>query len=277
VSCLLPNTLAIVIDASTVGHNCISLVASVVYKKRALPLCWITRQGQKGHLPDSLHIELVKQLKLIIPRKATIVFLGDGEFDSSELLTIVKRYKWFFVCRTAKNRILLENGESFSYRQIGIATGEYFRIPKVHFTDSQHLKFDAIMWWNTKYKEPIYLITTIELAQEAMFWYQKRFNIETMFSDKKSRGFNIHKSHISEPERMNRLLIAIAIAYIFIVYFGIFAIKNEINKVIHRTDRCDLSFSQLGFRLLDHFLNNEKNIPIIEQLNLFNDFYKSVR
>ena len=46
-----------------------------------------------------------------------------------------------------------------------------------------------------------------------------------------------------------------------IIYFGILAIKEGFNKIIHRTDRCDLSLSQLGFRLLDHFLNNGKKIP----------------
>ena len=63
------------------------------------------------------------------------------------------------------------------------------------------------MWWGKGYKEPIYLLTNIELAREAMHWYKKRFLIETLFSDQKSRGFDIHKSHLSDPERLKLLLI----------------------------------------------------------------------
>jgi len=48
--------------------------------------------------------------------------------------------------------------------------------------------------------------------------YQKRFRIETFFSDQKSRGFHIHKSHISDPRRLSRLLIAACVAYLWIVY-----------------------------------------------------------
>lgn len=270
VLCLMHQPLVIIFDGSAVGHNCISLVASVVYKKRALPLCWITTQGIKGHLPEARHIELVNVLVKVIPQSATVIFLGDGEFDGSQLLKIIKRNQWHFVCRTGKNRILYENGESFSFHHISIARDNYFQIPNVRFDDSQ-LLFDAIIWWNQKYKEPIYLITTIELAPEAMYWYQKRFRIETMFSDKKSRGFHIHKSHIADPERINRLLIATSLAYIFIVYFGVYAIIKGFDHKIHRTERCDLSFTQMGFRLLDHLLNLRKPIPIIRQLELFNE------
>jgi len=206
----------------------------------------------------------------IIPAKATVIFLGDGEFDRAMLLTIIKHKKWHFVCRTGKNRVLYEKNDPFSFQQISIFDDDFFRVPKVRFKES-HLEFDAIIWWDQKHKEPIYLIETLELAQEAMSWYQKRFRIETMFSDKKSRGFYIHKSHISAPDRINRLLIATSLAYIFIVYFGIYAIAKGYDKQIHRTERNDLSFTQLGFRLLEHLLNSRKPIPIIVQLSLFKE------
>jgi hypothetical protein len=34
------------------------------------------------------------------------------------------------------------------------------------------------------------------------------------------------------------------------------------NKIIHRTDRCDLSLFQLGLRLLDYFLDHDIPIPV---------------
>jgi hypothetical protein len=38
--------------------------------------------------------------------------------------------------------------------------------------------------------------------------------IETFFSDQKSRGFHLHQSHISDPQRLSRLLIGAWLAYI---------------------------------------------------------------
>jgi len=56
---------------------------------------------------------------------------------------------------------------------------------------------NLIVSWKDEYEEPLYLLTNIEPAREAIYWYQKRFTIETFFSDQKSRGFHLHKSHIT--------------------------------------------------------------------------------
>ena len=46
--------LVLAIDGSEVGRNCLALVISVIYKKRALPLVWVVVQGSKGHFPEEI-------------------------------------------------------------------------------------------------------------------------------------------------------------------------------------------------------------------------------
>jgi hypothetical protein len=99
-------------------------------------------------------------------------------------------------------------------------------------------------------------------AEEAIYDYQKRFRIETFFSDQKSRGFHIHKSRLSDPQRLSRLLIATCLAYIWVVYLGSLCKKDGWQGIIHRRKRCDLSLFQLGIRLLEHFLNEGMPIPV---------------
>src|SRR4029453_17323274 len=92
--------------------------------------------------------------------------------------------------------------------------------------------------------------------------YAQRFRIETFFSDQKSRGFHLHKSHLSDPQRRSRLLIAACLAYIWIVYLGSLCRKEGWVRIIHRRHRCDLSLFQLGMRLLEHVLNEDLPIPV---------------
>lgn len=99
-------------------------------------------------------------------------------------------------------------------------------------------------------------------AEEAIRYDQKRFRIETFFSDQKSRGFHIHKSRLTDPNRLSRLLIASCLAYIWIVYLGSLCKKDDWQSVIHRRKRCDLSLFQLGLRLLEYFLNEGLLIPV---------------
>jgi hypothetical protein len=89
---------------------------------------------------------------------------------------------------------------------------------------------------NDEVKEEIYF-----LAEDAIKYYQKRFRIETFFSDQKSRGFNIHKSHLEDCQRLSLLLIASCLAYIWIVYLGSLCKSGGWQDIIHCRSRCDLS------------------------------------
>ena len=116
--------------------------------------------------------------------------------------------------------------------------------------------------WAKGYQKPLYLVSNMAPAEEACRLYQKRFRIETFFSDQKGRGFHIHQSHISDPQRLSRLFIAACLAYIWMVYVGSLCEKDGWRERIHRRKRCDLSLFQLGLRLLEHFLNEELPIPV---------------
>jgi len=111
-------------------------------------------------------------------------------------------------------------------------------------------------------KKPIYLASSMNSSKEDFQWYAKRFTIETFFSDRKSRRFHIQKSHSFHPDCVSRLLIAACIAYHRVICLGGLAVRKGWDKIIHRTDRCDLSLFQLGLSLLDHFLLEDIDIPI---------------
>lgn len=43
-------TLTLIVDGSTIGRGCVVLMASVVYRGRAIPIAWLVVRGKKGHL-----------------------------------------------------------------------------------------------------------------------------------------------------------------------------------------------------------------------------------
>ena len=119
-----------------------------------------------------------------------------------------------------------------------------------------------IAWWRSGYDEPLYLVSNMACVGEACSWYRRRFRIETFFSDQKSRGFNLQKSHLSAPERLQRLLLATCLAYIWIIYLGVQARSDpKTLRQIHRADRCDLSLFQLGLRYLNHLICQGARLP----------------
>jgi len=85
------------------------------------------------------------------------------------------------------------------------------------------------------------------------------------------QGFHLYKSHLADPERLERLMMAACLAYIWVIHMGCMAIADGWVAVIHRIHRCDLSLFQLGLRLRDFSLNEVQAIPVAFQIILFDD------
>jgi hypothetical protein len=126
----------------------------------------------------------------------------------------------------------------------------------------------AMCWWAKGEKAPRYLLTTMTCADVACRLYEKRFRIATFFSDLKSRGFEVATSHLSEPSRVRRLLIAACLAYIWIVFLASECERSGWVGVMHRGNRCDLSLFQLGLRFLNYILNEDWPIPVAFQVEI---------
>ena len=266
--------LLLAIDGSVVGKGCMCLMISLLYKNRALPLCWQVVKQAKGHMSEALHIELFEKVKALIPEDCTAIMLGDGEFDGTDWLAKLETATFKYVCRTAIDSVLIEDGDVFNFKRLGVEKECFFAVPEVYFTQKGYGPLQAILWKESRYQKPVCLVTNMELAAEACYWYRKRFHIETFFSDQKSRGFNIHKSHLEEPERLHRLIMAAALAYIWIIYLGCLAMKEKWYQQIHRTDRCDYSLFRIGLKLLSHFLNQSMEIPVNFIVLAFDDPFK---
>ncbi len=253
--------LVLVIDGSVVGRGCVALMISVVDHGRALPLVWFVVEGKKGHFSQALHCALVAQVQTIVPPDATVILLGDGEFDGTELQAVLQEAGWSYVCRTAPNLCFTAHGYHLHVRQIAPARGEALAVLPAWMTTAEYGPVSLLSVWDERYDGPIYLVTNLADPDHALYLYRKRAHIETFFSDQKSRGFHLHTSHLRHAARLTRLLIASCLAYLWIVYLGVTALHDPWLKRLHRRDRCDLSLFRLGLRLLARCLKDTLPIP----------------
>jgi hypothetical protein len=198
----------------------------------------------------------------MMPASASVMVLGDGEFDGTDLLRTIGSYRGSFVARTAVSTVVWYQGNRRHCRDMPVQPDR----PVIwHFAQVTKRRFgmvQVIAYWEAKEQKPLYLLTNIKNPSMTIRHYQPRATIETFFSDQKSRGFRIALSHLCDPERLSRLLIACCLAYIWMLYMGILAHRDGWVKRIHRGDRCDLSLFQLGLRLIAHFLDEKLPIPV---------------
>jgi hypothetical protein len=67
----------------------------------------------------------------------------------------------------------------------------------------------------------------------------------------KSRGFNIHKTKVKNPDIINGLILIVSWAYVWLVYLGKFAKKQPDLPKFARKDRNDWSLLTLAWAFFD--------------------------
>lgn len=256
--------LVLMIDGTKIGGGCICLMVSILYKGRALPLFWLVYKGKKGHSSMETQLALLKIIQSLLPEDAPqVILLGDGEFDGSLVIDWIERETdWKYACRTASDTKVFYQGKWVALQDIPLEDRQEALFSQVLFTESNQVgpaNVSAI--WNEKENRHWFIVTNLETLAETKKWYGKRFTIETLFSDMKGRGFNVNKTRLYKPDRVGRLLLAVAVADVFTVFLGVELIHSGKLGQLVRTDDSYYSLFQLGLMYLDHLLNKCLEFP----------------
>ena len=252
--------LILVMDGSQVGRGCMVVMVGVLYKKRALPLAWLVYKGKKGHTTAKRHIEVLEKVVPLIPDGARVVLLGDAEYDTTAMQQWLQaNTTWQYVLRTSPQIYVTTDTGQYAIRDLPLIQKQVVYYHQVGFTQSDAVRVNVVAWWGAEYDQPIYLVSNIDRKYLICAYYRQRFKIETFFSDQKSRGFHIHKSHLADPARLSRLLVAACLAYLWMILQGLQVIADNKTALIDRTDRTDKSVFRLGLDWLRYCL--KKNLP----------------
>ncbi|MEL6945989.1 MAG: transposase, partial [Bacteroidota bacterium] len=109
--------------------------------------------------------------------------------------------------------------------------------------------------------------------QDAFEYYSKRFLIETFFSDAKSRGFCINKSKLEHPERIDTLLIALCLAYVFTVQQALQADVRNLIPCLAFEDKNEASLFTIGLRMIDLCIENQLKFKFSLSLFVKSNFF----
>ena len=108
-----------------------------------------------------------------------------------------------------------------------------------------------------------------------MVFYRKRFSIETIFGDIKSRGFNLQKLRVKDPKMISNILIIVCLAFLIVFAIGLNQQQIKISRIIRKDRVDDYSIFQIGFRIANYIIENQ--IDIFYKLNSIFKPYFCVR
>jgi hypothetical protein len=204
------------------------LSVAFVYSGRAIPLFWIVldRKGNSSleHWKQVLApaIEGLQQMEWMSGKPIHVV--ADREFSSPKLAEWLKNtYNVEATLRIKSSTYLRLDDEP----EIKISTllrsmekGDCHILHDQFVTRSSTFKMDVMLEWKEEYEEALVVATTILESQRANELYGMRFCIEPMHKDWKSNAYEIQKTRVTDPKRMETLLIPISFAYVLCVLEG---------------------------------------------------------
>ena len=74
--------------------------------------------------------------------------------------------------------------------------------------------------WDLGYKDPWLILTDLEPTSASALWYGLRPSTECVYRDVKSDGWDWHHTRLLDPQRAERLWLAIAVATLWMVMLG---------------------------------------------------------
>ena len=127
--------------------------------------------------------------------------------------------------------------------------------------DEEGLRDNFLASQNNRKKESFYFLTNIDNGHLANALYKKRFKIETLFRDTKTKGFQLHKTQITDLANLSRLLILVSLAYIYVSLLGAEASRSErFLKHLLGYNANRYSFLQIGFIVFEYLSSHNEYV-----------------
>jgi len=213
------------------------LMVVVIWKKRGIPI-YFELLGKLGssNLEEqtailSKAIEVFKDYKICV--------LGDREFCSVKLANWLSERKISFCLRLKRtNFVEKEAGIWTELSELGLHEGTSIFLEGVKITKTKNIKgFNLACKWKRKVsgfsqKEGWFILTDLTLKL-AIDRYRQRFDIEEMFRDFKTGGYNLESTKVS-GERLISLLLLISLAYLSATIQGQLINQKGIQKYVGR-------------------------------------------
>jgi len=187
------------------------LVLGVCHQGTAFPLLW-TVLPKKGCSNTAERIALLDEFGRLFGFSSVAYLCADREFIGKVWFSYLRRTG--IPCRIR----IRANTRVTNGRGLAVAARQLFRHCRVGHSEA--LRGARVIWgerWHiTGMRLPRgeYVIVVAEReVSTALADYAKRWEVETLFGCLKTRGFCLEATHVTEPERLKKLLALVALAF----------------------------------------------------------------
>jgi hypothetical protein len=227
------------------------LMAGIVYQGTAYPLVWMLL-NKTGTSNTGERTQLIERLLRVLPACSIKAVVADREFIGTQWFTTIDDYALPYYIRIRQNALVSYRGRTRSAKVLfrDLKTGQTRRLRKPRLVYGQWV-FVATLRLETDYL----IVVSNTSAQQALEIYRLRWGIEVLFFSLKSRGFNFEETHLTDQERIAKLVALLALAFTWAHLVGLWLAQAKA-PAIKNHGRPARSLFRLGLDQLQYVLLN---------------------
>jgi len=186
------------------------LMLAVVTRRARVPLVWSVLDNNGGTSDSSQRIALMRRYLAIFGAASVRLLLADREFVGLAWMNFLNENKIPFAIRMKEKLIVTtEDGRR-------LALGSAPRKCRGVRTFRAALGDDQVLWLNFAARRledgALLIVAPNTPARAALAAYRKRWAIECLFGDAKTRGLNLEDTRLVTPRKLDLLLALVALA-----------------------------------------------------------------
>lgn len=206
-----------------------TLMAAAVMKGRAIPLLWATYPKWKlFRSQNSFEEGLLRLLRTMIPQQIQVTLLADRGFGRTELGRLCQNLGFHYIIRITPDVWVRADRFRGKLLDYPVKKGIRRMLRRVEYRKQNPLVQNVVVRWKRglpkRRDECWFLMTDLDRSPSQLSdLYGKRMTVEELFRDDKNRrnGFALRSIQIQRADRMDRLLLILALAYILLVGIGL--------------------------------------------------------
>lgn len=214
--------LALAIDATALGDRVVVLAVTVLYRGSAIPVAWaVLPANQAGAWIDPI-LGLLVRLAPAVPDDWTVLVLTDRGLWSRRLWDGIRACGWHPVMRVQRHATFAPLGQVRRRADTLIpGVGHAWVGAGTAFKDCDARRQGTlIVSWETGADEPWVVLTDLAPDRVGVCWYGLRAWTELGFRALKGLGWQWQRTRRSDPDRVARHWLVLAVATIWTMAIG---------------------------------------------------------
>ena len=214
----------VMIGQSKVNEAHQMVMVSLRVGERAPPLACRMKKTQ-GAIGFREQKEALETVAALLPEGARVTVMGDRFYGSPALIEWCRTKGWGWRLRCKQDLLAFQDGGETTLAEC-FARGEHM-LTDVELTEKR-ARTNIAMLHEAGHPEPWIIALSDPPTTWRAYDYGLRWGIEAMFSDYKTRGFNLEDSQIERTDRLDRLVMVLSLDLYWAVSTGMWdAMQNK--------------------------------------------------